>query len=487
MGNVSFKAQLLAIALFATALLCACHDGKGLPPTAMLPGAGARPMVNPASKIKHVVIIVQENRSFNNLFMGFPGAKTQSYGYISSGEKIALKSWTLSTGWDLEHSSQGFYAACNGAGKIPGTDCRMNGFNNETCTPVKAPCPKNNKYPEYIYADPSDVKPYWSMAQQYVLADEMYASNFDASSYVSHQYIIAAQASAAPNLMQTNYPLDPPGNWGCPGGPHDKIPTIKVDPPRAPDSNHSPVCFDYKTLGDELDDAKLSWSFYAPPLAPGPGTPCGKQNGVHNDYTETGIWSSYQAIKHICYGPDWKKDVITPPTQFLKDVAAGNLRDVTWITPYCRDSDHPGCVYPEDGGPSWVASLVNAIGESQFWNSTAIFIFWDDYGGLYDAEAPTYLKHYPDSFGLRIPMIIISPYAKKGLVSHTKYEHGSILKFIEQRFGLAPLAASDNRANSPLDCFDFSQKPRKFVSISAKYEMNHFLHEPVDFTPPDTN
>jgi phospholipase C len=483
-----FSGRILASVLFAVALLCACRGGVGLPPASMLSAAGARPAANPAGKIKHVVIIIQENRSFNDLFMGFPGAKTQSYGYISSGKKVALKSWTLATGWDLEHNSQGFYAACNGAGSIPGTDCRMNGFNNETCQAVKAPCPKY-EYPEYIYATPSEVKPYWSMAQQYVLADEMYASNFDTSSYVSHQYIIAAQASAGPNLMQTNYPSI---NWGCPGGSTKAsyVPTIKMDPPRTPAPNHSSVCFDYKTLGDELDAAKLSWSYYAAPLGvvgPG-GTTCGKKGGAQEDgYTETGIWSAYQAIEHICYGPDWKKDIISPPPQFLKDVAAGNLRDVTWITPYCKDSDHPGCVYPEDGGPSWVASLVNAIGQSQFWNSTAIFIFWDDYGGFYDAQAPTYLKNYPDSFGLRIPMIVISPYAKKGYVSHTRYEHGSILKFIEDRFGLAHLAASDARANSPLDCFDFSQRPRKFVPIRSKYDVGHFLHESPDLTPPDTN
>ncbi len=111
-------------------------------------------------------------------------------------------------------------------------------------------------------------------------------------------------------------------------------------------------------------------------------------------------------------------------------------------------------------GPSWVTSVVNAIGQSQYWNSTAIFVFWDDYGGWYDPQPPAYVDY--DGLGMRLPMIIISPYAKKGYVSHTQYEHGSILKFVEDQFGLGRLAASDTRANSPADAFDFNKPPRKF-------------------------
>jgi phospholipase C len=327
------------------------------------------------------------------------------------------------------------------------------------------------------------------MAQQYVLADEMYASNYDASSFVSHLYAIGGQANSA-----TNYPTI---NWGCPGvnlnseeNNTDWVPTILKKPPRKSGKQVEP-CWDSKTLADELDAKKLPWAFYAAPLGESGagGKECGSTSGAptaHHDYTETGIWSTYQAIKHICYGPDWENDVFTGPPQFLRDIGKGQLRDVTWITPYCKDSDHPGC--SSDAGPSWVTSVVNAVGESPFWDSTAIFVFWDDYGGLYDPEAPKYVGY--DGLGLRIPMLIISPYAKKGYVSHVHYEHGSILKFIEDRFGLAPMTGpggSDRRAASPqADCFDFSQAPRKFVPIQSKYDINYFLHEAPDYRPPDT-
>ena len=195
-----------------------------------------------------------------------------------------------------------------------------------------------------------------------------------------------------------------------------------------------------------------------------------------------GVWSAYQAIKHIYTGPDWTKDVINPPSQFLTDVGNGELRGVTWITPTCANSDHAGC--GSNTGPSWVTSLVNAIGQSKFWSSTAIFIMWDDYGGWYDNQPPAYADF--DGFGFRLPMLVISPYARKNHVSHVHYEHGSILRFVEDVFGLGRLAASDTRATSPAkDCFNFKQAPRTFTPFTAPYDRSYFLHQPPDNRIPD--
>jgi phospholipase C len=288
------------------------------------------------------------------------------------------------------------------------------------------------------------------------LADEMYASNFDASSFISHQYIISGQAENAVNF--------PAGAWGCPGGSGDYVNELGPDR-KVPDGSEV-VCWDPKTLGDEMDDAGVPWAYYAVSYSGYPG-----------------IWSAYQAIRHIYFGNDWKQDVISPPSQVLSDAANGNLRTVSWVTPTCANSDHAGC--DSATGPSWVASVVNAIGESQYWDSTAIFIFWDDYGGWYDPEKPKYLSN--DSLGLRIPMLIISPYAKQGYVSHVHYEHGSILRFIEDQFGLPRLAASDKRATSPeADCFDFTQAPRPFQKIPSSLGIDYFLHhQPADHRIPD--
>jgi phospholipase C len=413
------------------------------------------------NQIQHVVIIIQENRSFDNLFQGFPGADTQSYGYDSSGKKITLAPADLGTHWDVDHDAQAFFAACNGKGSYPGTDCQMNGFNKEgvQCGSGSFPrCP--DKYPQYAYAPHDETKPYFEMAAQYVLADRMFSSNFDGSSFIAHQYLIAAQAGTA-----VNYPA-PLWQWGC-YGKQALIPTLTLW--RAIDySKRIAPCFNNKTLGDELDEAHISWRFYTSSV---------HSNGGGN------LWSPYAAIKQIFYGPDWKKDVINPQTTFFSDVEAGDLPTVSWITPICPNSDHAPCA-TNHGGPSWVTSLVNAVGESKYWNSTAIFVLWDDYGGWYDHVPPKKLDY--DGLGFRVPLIVISAYAKKGRVSHVPYEFGSILRFVEHRFGLATLSFSDARATDPAgDCFDFNQPPRKFQKIPSPLGKEYFLHQLPDPRPPD--
>ncbi len=443
-------------------MLAAC-GGNGAPSGAApgLPSTVIRPLSggSGSGKIEHVVILIQENRSFNNLFYGFKGATTATYGYDSYGDKITLKPIPLETYWDIEHDSWGFEAACNGTGTIPGTDCQNNGFNLESwgCYGSSSnPCPI--KYPPYAYVPHTETAPYFAMAKQYVLADQMYASNFDASSFISHQYMISAQAESAVNF--------PYSNWGCPGGAGDNI--SKVGPQRQVPDGHELVCWDPTTLGDELDGAGVSWAYYA--------TSYNSRN--------PGIWSAYQAIKHIYDGSDWKKDVIGNPAQVLTDISNGDLRSVSWVTPTWTNSDHAGS--GSNTGPSWVTSVVNAIGKSKYWKSTAIFVMWDDYGGWYDPEEPPY-KDY-DGLGMRIPMIIISPYAKEGHISEVQYEHGSILRFVEDVFGLGQLSASDTRATSPAaDCFDFNQAPRKFKKITAPKDAEFFLHQAADHHIPDEN
>ncbi|HEY2474956.1 MAG TPA: alkaline phosphatase family protein [Candidatus Cybelea sp.] len=447
--------RLLPAAVVAV-VLGACSSGAGPP---AFPGVQTleSPMLSlhrhaSSSKIQHIVIIVQENRSFNNLFYGFPGAHTAKYGFDTNGNKITLQPVGLETWWDVEHDLNGFLVACNGKGSLPGTDCQMNGFDREYYG-CGSQCPNNN--PPYSYVPHSETKPYFFMGKHYVLADEMYASNLDASSFISHQYIIAGQASSAVNYPSGYY-------WGCPGGSSDYIATITQQRQYGPDIA---LCWDNKTLGDEMDKAGLSWAFYT---------------SVY--YGDGGIWSAYQNISHIYNGPDWGKDIITPQTNFFNDVQNGKLRALSWITPTCENSDHAGC--GSNTGPSWVASLVNAIGESKYWDSTAIFIFWDDYGGWFDAKAPKMVDY--DGLGMRIPMLIVSAYAKDGNINHTRFEHGTILKFVEDTFGLPRLSNSDTRANSPDDAFDFNKPARKFEAVPSLRGIEYFKHQPIDRRPVDS-
>ncbi len=452
--NIRLWSLAFAVTAFALAA-CGARDVAPAPSSALQPSRV--PFSIGKGKITHVVIVIQENRSFDNLFQGYPGADTRSYGYASNGSKIQLQPISLATKWDLEHSFDGFLTSCNGTGTYPGTNCKMNGFDRETNTCYTA-CPI--QYPPYAYVPQSESKPYFAMAQQYVLGDRMFASNLDESSFIAHQYLIAAQASSAVNYPNSN-------DWGCYGPPGDIIHLLSQQRMVEYDKKIS-ACFDNETLGDELDTAGISWRYYTGAISGGSGH----------------LWSAYSAIKHIYEGPDWSKDVIAPQSQFLTDVASGTLASVTWITPTCPNSDHASC--NSNTGPDWVASVVNSIGQSKFWDSTAIFITWDDPGGWYDHVAPKMLDY--DGLGFRVPLLIISPYAKQAYVTHVHYELGSILHFVENLFGLKTLSASDARATSPArDAFNFLQSPRPFQVITTGRNKNYFLHQPPDNRPPDTN
>lgn len=402
-----------------------------------IPFAATKPARTP---IKHVVFVIQENRSFNDLFMGYPGATTASHGYDQHGRKIQLHPYPLAIDWDPGHNAASFFAACDGTGKLPGTQCKMDGWNGENNTKNT---PKNGAY---SYVPRSEVEPYWDIAGAYVLADRMFSSNLDGS-FVSHQYVVAAYASRA-----VDYPGA--GLWGCGGGKADTVPTLRENrtygkPIRA--------CFDNPTIASEADAASLSWRFYAGSV-PGNG----------------GLWSAYQADRAIYRGNDWNTDVINPPAQFLTDVAHGKLARITWITPTWGTSDHPS--QDATDGPAWIASIVDAVGTSKFWSSSAIFIMWDDWGGFFDPVEPVFEDY--DGLGFRVPLLIVSPYAKKGSVTHVGYETASVLRFIEDNFDLPALARRDARANDPAvdpAVFDYGQSPRKFKKIRGALPSSYWL------------
>jgi phospholipase C len=152
------------------------------------------------------------------------------------------------------------------------------------------------------------------------------------------------------------------------------------------------------------------------------------------------------------------------------------------VTPLCPDSDHLEC--GGGFGPSWVSSVVNAVGESKFWKTTVIFVQWDDWGGMYDHVRPPYRGY--DGLGFRVPLIVISPYAKKNYISKVQYETASVLRFSEDLFNLDQLSEADARATSPAaDCLDFKQQPRNFVPIKAPLGAAFFLNQPLDPRIPD--
>jgi phospholipase C len=220
-------------------------------------------------------------------------------------------------------------------------------------------------------------------------------------------------------------------------------------------------CFDRESIMNLMNAQRISWHYYL-------------ESGGSGD------WNAVDAIKSIREGPSYP-NVIWPSARVLDDIRLQNLPDVTFVTPSAAESDHAGRT--NGSGPSWVASVVNAIGESSYWDHAAIIVTWDDWGGWYDHVAPRIYDSY--ELGFRVPMIVISPYAKRGYVSHDNYEFGSILKFTEETFGLPSLGTTDLRSNDLSDCFDFDAKPRPFKPIHAKFSAQYFERLPVSYESPD--
>jgi phospholipase C len=424
------------------------------------PGRDAIPQIRRASAaplskyIKHVVIIIQENRSFENMFAGWPGADAPMFGYIAGSNGAETKVNLQPVAFikrDMGHQwADGVTGWDNG---------KMDKFNVEFIEGGG----EAGTFP-YSYLEHSEIAPYRAMARQYVLADHMFPTMFGPS-FTAHLDLVASSTNLTPGLAEVNIPQGTP--WGCeaPAGTTTSLLTTK----RVVLNAGGPFpCFTrINTMADTLDAAHVSWKYYAPTVA-------------------QQAWSAFDAIRSVREGPDWTKNVISPQTTVLTDAAAGNLPSVSWVTPDAMDSDHPGD--GSDQGPSWVASVVNAVGKGPDWKSTAIVVVWDDWGGWFD-NVPPPQKDFV-GLGIRVPCMIISPYAKQNYVSHTVYEFGSILKFAEEAFDLPALGTTadgytDTRATSIVDSFDFTQQPRKFVRIPQKYPTEFFLKETPSGMPPD--
>jgi phospholipase C len=436
-------------ALLALTLAVGCSSNLAAPPPALAP-ARARP-ATVGAYIKHVVVIVQENRTFENIFAGFPGADAPMYGYLKNGRKIPLRTVHFSPFVNLNHDFGPAVTSWN-AGKMNGFDGSLSGL-----PPT---------YP-YAHLDRSEVAPYWSMAGQYVLADHMFPTEFGPS-FTSHLNLIAGTTALSRSRAIANNPVG--GPWGCDAT--RTTFTFIVDTARKISPGGFPCYTQFRTMADTLDARGVSWKYYAPPM---------------NDKGWV-LWSTFDAIKSVRYSADWKANMVYPQTRVLADAKKGTLPGVSWVIPDWEWSDHTSV--GNDLGPSWVAAVVNAIGKGPDWKSTAIVVVWDDWGGWYDNVAPPKLDYRGP--GIRVGCLIVSPYARPHYVSHTVYEFGSILHFIEDAFDLPPLGPAsdgytDARAASLADSFDFTQAPLKFAPIHAKYPPSRYLDQKPSMRPPDTD
>ncbi len=398
--------------------------------------------------IAHVVIIIQENRTVDDLFNGFPGANTVKSGLNSSGQIVPLKLIKLTAPYLLYHKHKSFVSEYDN-GKLDGWN-----LDASHCEQPHQCPPKDRR--AFGYVPLKETKPYWTMAEQYAFADSMFQTN-QGPSYPAHQYLISGTSTisdgstlrAAENPYNTEHFSGPYGGCDSPIGT-----LVSLIDQNGKEGQRAYPCFNRVSLAHVLDNHRLTWRYYQD--SPGPG-----------------LWKAYDSIREIRFSHRYR-NVITPSAQVLTDIGQGKLANVTWVTPSVEASDHSGTT--NGTGPSWVASVVNTIGESKFWNSTVIFVTWDDWGGWFDHVKPPQYNSYELSF--RVPLIVISPYAKAGYVSHVQHEFGSILKFIEQNFALPSMHTTDVRADNLSDCFNSSNGPRRFEKIDAPLGPRYFLSRP---------
>jgi len=424
-------------------------------------------------KIKHIVVIIQENRSFDNIFGGLdnngrplPGADTvsnpshnaddQTVPHDSYGNVVQMQS--LAMGVPACYNPG--HEHVNQVEDIDGG--KMDGFNIDPpvqIAPCQSPTLPPPAPPDWVYQtiQYSDVAPYWQMAEQYAIADHHF-EQISSASFSEH--LILASGTNGGEIDNPDIDTRNPG-WGC----DDPITTTVTylfdqNQPNGGGQVGPFPCFNWPTFPDLMSARGVSFNWYA---AAGPTkADLGYQ------------WSSLNAFAQDRYGPIWSNNV-KDSNSFTTDVHAGNLATFTYLTPYLLTSDHPRS--GSNTGPPFIASIVNTIGNSQFWPSTAIFLLWDDFGGMYDHVIPpnwgpsqgpqTCLC--PD-YGLRTGLVVVSPWAKKHYVFKSITSSAMILKFAEEVLNIPSLGGYDTDPNMAdlSGMFDFTQSPNfTYTDIST--------------------
>ncbi|MGH9498789.1 MAG: alkaline phosphatase family protein [Terriglobales bacterium] len=481
------------------------------------------PYPNP---IKHVVLMIQENRTPDNLFqtlLTYPGIIPARYDIASSGlakvngqdQVVPLTPRALATDYDLGHGHNDFLTMWNNG--------KMDGANSipDTCNPDAVDCQNGGagQFLGYKYVQASDVGPYLQLASQYGWANYMFQTNQGAS-FVAHQILFAATSAPtleddAMGVFVAGLPSRPEGgnyvgldNTGC-LAPLGEV-NAAISPQSAPKTyrfDNDPqgtYCFQHDSMATLLDAAQISWKYYSIEATSNPypndPTKLGYNPQGHMFTAPASLWDiclpDYTGDEPVCTSPETTTNIDLKPSHVLTDIGHCELPSVAWVTPTGPDSDHAGTKHG-NAGPSWIASVVNAIGNDKtceqgagYWSDTVILVVWDDWGGWYDHEAPTILPGNQGDYelGFRVPLLVISAYTPNAAVSNLRHEFGSIIRFMEGVFDFpeGALGFSDTRVNNDLgNFFNFKMAPRPFQTIQTKYAPEHFMNEPVEVEPPD--
>ncbi len=362
----------------------------------------------PTTPIQHLVILMQENHSFDNYFGTYPGADG-----IPTGTKMPIDPsnpaagfvtpWHIgdSTITDLSHTTTVFRDQYNN-GKMDGFVSALNTRNQDGKQAMG-------------YYDDRDIPYYWNLADNYVLFDQFFSSAMDGS-FSNHMYWVAGIPSVAPKGV-----------------------------------NLSDFLANLPTIFDHLQAAGVSWKFYVQNYD---STITYRDVGTSGNRASQVIWVPLLNFDRFIDDPTLSSHIVDL-SQYYIDLDNGTLPAVSYIVP-SGASEHPPSSLMS--GQRSVKNIIQELMRSTAWDSSAFMLAYDDWGGWYDHVTPIQVDKY--GYGPRVPVLLISPYAKTGYIDHTVLDFTSMLKFIEQNWNIAPLAQRDTNANNFLSAFDFKQSPR---------------------------
>jgi phospholipase C len=439
-------------------------------------GTQRKPAKAPAGihKIKHVIVIMQENRSFDHYFGTYPGA--DGFPRAANGDFAVCVPDPVKGGCQMPyhdtndlngggpHGEASAIADVNG-GKMDGFIAQAEEARRKGCTtnPNDPICSQRSSNPDVMgYHDGRDIANYWAYARNFVLQDHMFEPNASWS-LPAHLFMVSEWSA------RCSRPGDP---MSC------------VNALQAPVSPKKRLAPDYAwtDLTYLLHKARVSWRYYVfsgtEPDCQDDGMIC---ESVKQGAKTPGIWNPlpyFDTVKQ-----DGQLGNVTTLSNYFNAAKSGTLPAVSWINPAGSVSEHPpGLV---TAGQAYVTRLVNAAMRGPEWKSTAIFVAWDDWGGFYDHVRPPGVDQ--NGYGLRVPGLVISPYARKALVDHQTLSFDAYVKFIEDDFlhgqRLDPLTDGrpdprpDVRENEPIlgtlvRDFNFKQKPRPALILDP--------HPPTD-------
>lgn len=427
-----------------------------------------QPTATGIDTINHVVVIVMENRSFDHYFGTYPGAAGFPNNYCSPDPAFGGKCQKPFHDTDTVDVA--------GPHTKPASDVdvnhgKMDGFITSAFNQPDNTCAKDRsasgcsdrlgpqQQPEVMaYHTASEIPVYWRIADWGVLQDHLFAPS-DSWTLPAHLFLVSAWSAYC---SKNDAPMSCRSSLGTPD---------RLDVPKKP--GDTPYAWTDITF--LLNEAGISWSYF---IAPGGTCYQAACDKASNQDKTTGYQNVLPGFTTVVKEDKQEKN-IRSYTEYLNEAKAGTLPSVSWVMPAIGESDHPGHADIKDG-QRFIAKMVNAVSQGPSWNDTAIFITWDDWGGFFDHMKP--VKVDENGYGIRVPGLMISAYAKQGEIDHQTLSFDAYLKFIEDRFldgaRLDPkrMSRPDSRPTVREDVrqlgdlaneFDFTQAPRKPLVLKA--------------------